>query len=84
MSTSKRVTFDEYNQPHVIITIVGWDDAFRFAWALGHLQTDFADLGRRVGGSLRRRIGAEQFRTLHQRFTSNERIGWTRGEEDEP
>jgi len=81
MSTDKRVTFNEYGEPVVVITIKGWDDAFRFAWALAHLQCEFVDLGRRIAGSLRRRLGAERFRQFHARFTSGS-LHWGRDDPD--
>lgn len=86
MATEKRVTFNDHGEPQVVITITGWDDAFRFAWAMGHLQCDFADVARRVGGSLRRRIGAAEFRRMHEHFTGDDRIGWARHDpaDDEP
>lgn len=82
MATDKRVTFNDYGEPVVVITIRGWDDAFRFAWALAHLQCEFVDLGRRIGGSLRRRLGAERFREFHARFTSGS-LHWARDDPDE-
>lgn len=78
MATEKRVTFNDFGEPKVVITITGWDDAFRFAWAMGHLQCDYADVARRIGGSLRRRIGAKEFRRLHEHFTGNRTIAWAR------
>jgi hypothetical protein len=83
VSTEKRVTFNDRDEPVVVITITGWHDAFRFAWALGHLQVEFADLGRRIGGSLRRRLGAAEFRRLHRTFTSGS-LAWVRDEPEEP
>lgn len=82
MATSKRVTFNEYGEPKVVVTIEGWHDAFRFAWALAHLQCDFADVGRRIGGSLRRRLGAKQFREFHARFTDGP-LTWVRDDPEE-
>lgn len=81
MATEKRVTFNDHGEPIVVVTITGWHDAFRFAWALAHLQCDFADLGRRIGGSLKRRIGAKAFRSQHAYFTGNEQIAWARDED---
>lgn len=78
MSTEKRVTFNDYGEPHIVVTIDGWHDAFRFAWAMSHLQCDFSDVGRRIGGSLRRRIGSARFREMHEHFTGNTTLRWTR------
>lgn len=78
MSVEKRVTFNDYDEPVVTITITGYDDAFRFGWALAHLQCESADLGRRIGGSLKRKLGAGEFRRLHAHFTSNKRLTWAR------
>ncbi len=82
MSVEKRVTFTEFGEPVVNIKITGFDDAFRFAWAMGHLQCDFSDVGRRIGGSLRRHIGAKRFRELHEHYTSNRTLAWVRDDED--
>lgn len=83
MSTEKRVTFNDRAEPHVVVTIDGWHDAFRFSWALAHLQCEFADLGRRIGASLRRRLGARQFAILQAPFTAGT-LTWARDEEDKP
>lgn len=82
MSTEKIVTFTEHGEPVVTIRITGWDDAFRFAWAMGHLQCDYADVARRIAGSLRRRLGAKAFREMNERFTSSRSLAWVR--EDPP
>jgi len=82
MATSKRVTFNDEDEPVVTITITGYHDAFRFSWALAHLQIEFADLGRRIGRSLRRKLGAERFNEMNRHFTSNDHPTWTR--EDHP
>ena len=84
MSTEKRVTFTEHGEPVVTIRITGYHDAFRFAWAMAHLQCDFADVGRRIGGSLRRRLGAKQFRAMHEHFTSSTPLSWTRDDKEQP
>lgn len=81
MATDKRVTFNEHGEPVVTLTITGWHDAFRFAWAISHLQCDFADVGRRIAGSLRRRIGAKAFADYQERFTSNRALAWVRDDE---
>jgi hypothetical protein len=81
VSVSKRVTWNEHDEPTVTIVIEGWSDAFRFAWAMGHLQCDFADVARRIGGSLKRRVGAAEFARFHAHFTSGP-ITWVR--DDEP
>ena len=81
MSVEKRVTFTEHGDPVVTVKIVGYSDAFRFAWALAHLQCDFAGVGERIGASLRRRLGAARFRALHLQFTGNENLKWARGDE---
>lgn len=78
MAVEKRVTWTEHDEPIVAITITGWDDAFRFSWAMAHLQCDFSDVGRRIGGSLRRHIGASRFRELNKHFTSNRTLRWVR------
>lgn len=78
MSTEKRVTFNEHGEPTVVITIKGWDDAFRFAWAMAHLQCDFSDVGRRIAGSLRRKLGAARFAEWQQRFTGKRTLSWVR------
>lgn len=84
MSTEKRVTFNEYGEPVVVITIKGWDDAFRFAWAMGHLQCDFSDVARRIAGSLRRHMGSKNFGEFQHRYTSRTSLKWVRDDEDEP
>ena len=83
MSTEKRVSWTSDGQPRVVITIEGWHDAFRFAWAMSHLQCEFADVARRIGGTLRRHVGPQRFNELHAHFTSNTKIGWIRDEEGE-
>jgi len=82
MSTEKRVTFDAYGEPVVTITIKGWHDAFRFAWAMAHLQTDFSGVGRRIGSSLRRRLGAAKFKDWQLHFTGGETYRWARDDGD--
>ncbi len=83
MSTEKRVTFDpESNEPIVVITIKGWHDAFRFAWAMGHLQCDFSDVARRIGGSLKRQVGAKAFASMSAHFTSKETYRWIRDDDE--
>lgn len=77
MSTDKRVTFNEHGEPVVTVTILGWDDAFRLSWALAHLQCDFADVGRRIGSSLRRKLGAVRWREMHARYSSGP-VEWAR------
>ena len=69
MATSKRVTFNEHGEPKVVITIEGWSDTVRFGWAIQHLQCDFADVGRRIYGSLRKRLGAKRWRELELHYT---------------
>jgi hypothetical protein len=81
MSTEKRVTFDAEGQPVVTLTISGWHDVFRFAWAMGHLQCESADTARRIGGSLRRKLGAERFGEMNQRFTGKTTYAWVRDDE---
>lgn len=78
MSIEKRVTFDGEGQPKVVITVTGWHDVFRFSWAMAHLQCDFADVARRIGGTLKRRIGAARFQAMNAHFTGNESLGWVR------
>lgn len=78
MATEKRVTFNECGEPVVNITITGWSDAFRFAWALAHLQTEFCDLGRRIGCSLKRRMGAKRFGEMHALYTGTATHQWVR------
>lgn len=82
MATEKKVTFNAHGEPTVVVTITGWHDAFRFAWALGHLQVEFADMGRRIGGSLKRRLGAKGFTALNKHFTGNESLRWMRNDEE--
>lgn len=69
MASEKRVSFNDRDEPTVVITITGWSDVIRFSWALQHLQCDFVDLGRRIDGSLRRRLGAKRWRELLDHFT---------------
>lgn len=78
MSTEERVTFTEAGEPVVTVRIYGYYDAFRFAWALAHLQCDFAGVGRRIGMSLSRRLGEKEFRALHKHFTGDEEHAWAR------
>lgn len=78
MAAEKRVTWSESGEPTVTITMTGWDDAFRFAWALAHLQCEFADLGRRIGGSLRRKIGGKAFQERQRPYVSNGTLQWLR------
>lgn len=80
MATEKRVTFNDHGEPQVVVTITGWSDAFRFAYAMGHLQCDFSDVARRIGGSLRRRLGAAAFRDLHEHYTGGRTLAWVRDE----
>ena len=82
MSTEKRVTF-AHGEPVVTVTITGWDDAFRFAWAMAHLQCDFSDVGRRVAGSLQRKLGAKRFREWQSKFTGNKNLSWVRDDPPE-
>lgn len=81
MTTEKRVTFNEEGAPVVTLTITGWHDAFRFAWAMSHLQCDFSDVGRRIGGSLRRNLGAARFKDMNQHFTGKETYKWVRDDD---
>ena len=82
MSTEKKVTFDAEGQPIVTVTIAGWHDAFRFAWAMSHLQCDFSDVARRIGGSLKRKVGAQAFADMSAHFTSNETYRWIRDDDE--
>lgn len=66
--TTKRLTFND-GEPKLVITVVGHSDVFRFAWAMQHLQCDFADVGFRVYDGLKRRMGAKRFRQLEEHFT---------------
>lgn len=69
MAISKRVTFNDHGEPKVVITVEGWSDAVRLAWALQHLQVEFGELGRRIYGSLRKRLGAKRWREYEAHFT---------------
>lgn len=80
MAIEKMVTFDGDGQPKVVVTVTGWSDVFRFSWALAHLQCEFADMARRIGGSLRSRIGAAEFRAMNRHFTGDESLRWVRDE----
>lgn len=82
MSVSKRVTFSDNGEPIVAITITGWDDAFRFSWAMAHLQCEFNAVARRIGGSLKRHLGAKRFQELHSHYTSGP-CSWARDEQDD-
>lgn len=70
MTTKKqRITFDEHGAPKVVITIEGWADALRFAWAMRHLPHDFAAVGSSVQKSLKRKLGARRYSELCLHFT---------------
>lgn len=64
MSVDKRVTFNEYGEPTVVITLRGWSDVVRFTDRMFSWQCEFGDLARRIHLSLRKRLGAKQYRVV--------------------
>lgn len=82
MAVRKRVIFNAADEPVLTVTVTGHHDVFRFAWAMAHLQCDFSDVGRRIAGSLKRHMGVERFREIHEHFTSNKTLRWVRDDDD--
>lgn len=68
MSLTKRVTWNEHGDPMLTIKVVGHSDVYRLACHLERGQCEFADMGRRVIGSLRRRWGARKLAALESYY----------------
>ena len=78
MSVSRIVEFAEDGDPTVTVTVTGSHDVLRFTYAMSHLQCEFADVARKIGGTLKRRWGAKTFRDLHKRLVGTDTYPWIR------
>lgn len=61
MIETSKVTWNQYGDPKVTITLTGSSDVYRFAHNLTEDQCEFAAVGRRILGALRRKWGRETF-----------------------
>lgn len=61
MIRASRMTFNEYGDPRVTITLEGWHAVYRFADRMTELQCEFAAEGRKILRSCKRRLGTEQY-----------------------
>jgi hypothetical protein len=60
MSITKRVTKNKHGDVVLTVTLVGWNDAARFAYGMQTLQCEFGDQGRRAMWSIRQQVGADR------------------------
>jgi hypothetical protein len=75
MSLSKRVTFNEYDEPRVVIVVEGWHDVVRLNEHLLRGQCEFGDLARRIYLSLQRHVGRKRTKQLVDHCTG--RVPWS-------
>jgi len=68
VSLEKRMAWTEHGDPVLTITAAGHSDVYRLACHLERGQCEFADLGRRIIGSLRRRWGARKLAALERQY----------------
>lgn len=68
MSIDKKVTFNAYGEPKVVITLQGWSDVLRFTDRMFGWQCEFGDTARRIHLSIRKRLGAKEHRRVNDHF----------------
>jgi hypothetical protein len=66
MIRASRVTWNEYGDPKVTVTIEGHTDLYRFAYNMERLQSDHAQIGFALMRKMRRRWGARKFAALER------------------
>lgn len=74
MSLHKRVTFNDHDEPKVVITVEGWHDVVRFNEHMLRGQCEFGDLARRIYGSMKRHVGSSRTKQLVDHCTG--KVPW--------
>jgi hypothetical protein len=64
----KRLTRNEHGDPVLTITVTGTSDVYRIGWYLQRAAVDHASLGRRIHRSMKRLIGAANFRFIERQM----------------